>query len=165
MEWRQPGEAMKTAAVLTFFALTASAQAGWQVQTANDRMTDKQVKFATLDAKVSDRGIPATMALWCEKGQRSFTVHVGMHLTRGRLSAAYRVDEGEVMPRFLYVLSDPNRIHILTAPPFDLLGKKRFRVTLMPSGSRQYFYDFDLTGLDEASKAIRCAALPKETVE
>jgi hypothetical protein len=76
-----------------------------------------------------------------------------------------RVDERKVRPGMLHVFSDPYRIAFIAAPPFDLWGRKRFRVQVFPTGGPVLFYDFDLTGIGKAISALGCNKPPGETFE
>jgi hypothetical protein len=137
--------------------VAASAASGeWKVESFKDRMTDQVTKYATLAAKAEDQGISAVLELACLPSQRLFQVKLSVPLTRGEIGANLRVDEGAVRPIFLHVFSDLHRISILGAPPFDLVGHKRFRITLLPTGGPQLFYDFDLAGVDATAKTVPC---------
>ncbi|HWV44085.1 hypothetical protein [Pseudorhodoplanes sp.] len=138
-------------------ALVVPAGASWRISEAKDRMTGKNESWAALAAKNPDQGMTADLELSCAAGGRLFTVKLSAPLTRGKISARLRADDGPVQNLAgLRVYSDPHRIPIVTAPRLDLAGRKRFRVELFPTGSPPLFYDFDLTGIDRAMAAVRC---------
>lgn len=137
-------------AALTLAVLFATAaEAQWTV--------DRPAAYASLPAKAPDRGVSATLEISCVAGERLTSVRLSAPMTRGRIAANLRADEGEARPLAnLRVLSDPHRIPILTAPRYSLAGKKRFRVELFPTGSPALSYDFDLAGIDQAIAGVAC---------
>jgi hypothetical protein len=159
----------KTAlAVITIVAGSSPAQAGWKVQTRYDRISEKALKWATLDAKAADHGISANIVLSCDglDGARLFAVRLSSPLTAGAISARLRIDDNKARSLVnLRTYSDPNRIPIITAPSYDLWGRKRFRIQLDPRGGPDLFYDFDLAGIDKAIAALPCNKAPTETFE
>ncbi|MGY3449779.1 hypothetical protein [Bradyrhizobium sp. USDA 4353] len=159
---------MKRWAVWAFAFVVAAAsptRAEWGVRTYRDKMTDKTGKYAVLQAKASDRGIAAALEIDCMAGHRPFHLKLSSPLTRGKVSLNMRVDERKVRPIILNVLSDPHQIAFITAPPFDLWGRKRFRVQVFPAGGPVLFYDFDLTGIEKAISGLDCNGAPGETFE
>lgn len=160
MKYRGTLCAVTVAAVI---ALPANAE--WNVQAFKDKMTDKPVKYAVLQAKAPESGVSAALEISCMADQRLFQLKLSSPLSRGQIGVNMRVDERKVMPRILNVFSDPYRIAFIAAPPFDLWGRKRFRVQLFPTGGPVLFYDFDLTGIDKAISAIACNKPPGATFE
>jgi hypothetical protein len=144
------------AAVVVLLCLPGPVAAEWRIQSATSRIADKQVKYAEVPARAADQGVDATLELTCNERQRWYAVRLSRSLSRGEIGASLRIDEGKVEPRFLRVFSDPNRIPIIQAPPFDLISNKRFRVELHLNGGPVLFYDFDITGVAAAAKAIAC---------
>ncbi|WP_461326055.1 hypothetical protein [Bradyrhizobium diazoefficiens] len=155
-------------AVIAMVAGSSTAHAEWKVQARNDRMSDKAVKWATLDAKAADHGILAALVLTCDglDGARLFAVRLSSPLTAGAISARLRIDDNKVRSLVnLRTYSDPHRIPLITAPSYDLWGRKRFRIELFPRGGPEVFYDFDLSGIDKAIAALPCNRAPTETFE
>lgn len=132
---------------------TVPAGASWQISGGKDRMTGKNESWAALAAKNPDQGVTAALEMACGAGQRFFFIRLSAPMTRGRIAANLRSDEGPVVPMTrLEVFSDPHRISLLTINP----GRKRFRVELFPTGSPPLFFDFDLTGIEKAKAAVNC---------
>jgi hypothetical protein len=128
----------------------------WVIHSSVDRMTEKTVRHAALAAKAEDQGVSAALEMSCHERRRWFHIRLSRPMTRGELGASLRIDEGKVEPRFLHVFSDPYRIPLIQAPPFDLVGKKRFRVQLFVRRGSPLFFDFDLSGIAAAAKSITC---------
>lgn len=159
---------------LAFWGLVATlvgcstAQAEWSVQTRTDRISEKAVRWATLDAKAIDHGVTASLQLSCDglDGARLFTVRFSSPFSRGTVPARLRIDENKVRTLLsLRTFGDPHRIPIITAPPYDLWGRKRFRIQVNPRGGPDLFFDFDLTGISKAIAALPCNKAPTETFE
>ena len=150
-----------------FVAISLPANAAWKVDSYKDRMTERVTKYASLPAKASDHGVSATLELTCGglDGNRQFALFLSTPFTRGEISARLRLDEGKVRLLGLRTFSNPRRFPIITAPAYDLWGKKRFRVELSPRGSQPLFFDFDLTGIDKAIAALPCNKRPTETFD
>ncbi|ABE62815.1 hypothetical protein Nham_2017 [Nitrobacter hamburgensis X14] len=147
-------------------SITTPAFAEWRVDQFKDQMTDKLIKVPTLAAKSLDHGVSAAIEISCLQGDRLFTIWLSSGLSRGRLSGRLRTDNNRVIPSsFLKVFSDPHRIPIITVPPYDLWGRKRFRVELFPTGSSSLFFDFDLIGIDKAIAALPCNKPPGKTFD
>lgn len=141
--------------------------AAWKVESYKDRMTDRVTKYASLPAKAPDHGVSATLELTCDglDGGRQFALFLSTPFTRGELSARLRLDEGKVRLLGLRTFSNPRRFPIITAPAYDLWGKKRFRVELSPRGSQPLFFDFDLAGIDKTIAVLPCNKRPTETFD
>lgn len=142
-------------AVLICAAILPSAPAGafWQISEAKDRMTGKNESWAAVAAKAPDQGVTGHLEMVCHGGSRFYFVRLSAPMTRGRIAANLRSDDGPVRPTTgLQVFSDPHRISLLTTDP----GRKRFRIELFPTGSPPLFFEFDLTGIEKAIAAVRC---------
>jgi hypothetical protein len=158
----------KASVVGVAIVFATPAFADWQVHSSKDRMTEKSVKYATLSAKAPDHGVSASIELTCDgmDGRRSFTVKLSERMTRGYITGKVRLDEHKVRQlASLRTYADPYRIPLITAPPYDMWGHKRFRIELFPTGSASLFYDFDLTGIDKTISVLPCNRRPAETYE
>lgn len=153
------------AAVAVAAVVVSPALAEWKVESFKDKMADKLVKYAVLQSKAPENGVFAALEISCMDEQRLFQLKLSSPLSRGRISVNMRVDERKVRPILLNVFSDPYRIAFITAPPFDLWGRKRFRIQVFPIGGPVLFYDFDLTGIDKAISPLACNRPPGETFE
>lgn len=140
----------------TFILVGSFILTGWNVESLHDRITDRSIKFAELPAKSSDNGVVANLEMTCHGRERRFRIALSAELTPGEIAASLRVDDGKVQKQILHVYSDPHRIPIIQAPPFDLIRNNRIRIELSPYGSGPLFYDFDLTGIRSTAKAIGC---------
>jgi hypothetical protein len=146
----------------------SAAHADWKIQGQTDRISDKSVKWATLDAKAADHGVTASLRLSCDglDGTRLFSVRFSSSFSPGAIPARLRIDENKVRTLLsLRTFGDPHLIPIITAPSYDLWGRKRFRIQVNPRGGPDLFYDFDLAGIDKAIAALPCNKAPTETFE
>ncbi|MGY3581922.1 hypothetical protein ACVIGB_000006 [Bradyrhizobium sp. USDA 4341] len=157
-----------TWSLLASFASCSAAQADWKIDTQSDRISDKAIKRATLNAKAADNGVTASLLLTCDglDGTRLFSVQLSSTFSPRTIPARLRIDENKVRTLLsLGTYGDPHRIPIITAPSYDLWGRKRFRIQLSPRGGPELFYDFDLTGIGKAIAALPCNKAPTETFE
>lgn len=137
----------------------APAAADWSITSYKDRLTDREVKTATIAAKARDHGVLGRLVINCLEdklvGGLVLSIETTASFSRGRLGLSYRVDQREVEQRLMPVNSAGNGMSSW-AKPEELEGAKRIRVELSPARSPNLFFDFDLTGVDNAMKAIPC---------
>lgn len=146
--------------VLVLSALPASA--AWKVTSKVDRMTDRAEKTASVAAKASDHGVSATLYIYCLgfKGDTNPIVNLQTtaRFTPGRMGLRYRLDNDEAEPRFMPVDSS-GRGMSLWAEPKTFFGKKRLRVEMQPARSSSLFFEFDITGAEQAIRGLGCKKL------
>jgi hypothetical protein len=136
--------------------ISGQATADWRVDSVRDRMTDRQLSAASVQANAPDRGIPARLRLACMNGAPMLSVDLGAELTWGQIGAVWRLDEGPQRPVFLRVFADPQSVPLVGTDPASFAGKKRFRLQLQPTGSQAFFWEFDVSGLEKVLPKIRC---------
>ncbi|MET4206871.1 hypothetical protein [Bradyrhizobium sp. LA2.1] len=145
--------------VLTTLLACSPVAADWSITSYKDRLSDRDVKVATLPAKERDHGVFARLVINCLEspvvGGLVLSIETGSRFSRGRMGLSYRVDQREVVPRLMPVNSNGNGMSSW-AQPEELEGAKRIRVELSPARSPTLFFDFDLTGVDKAMNAIPC---------
>lgn len=149
---------MRLAAMIV--ALSAvPANADWSITSYKDRLTDQEVKTATVAARSRDQGVFAQLVIRCLQskvvGGLYVSIETPLSFTRGRMGLSFRIDQREVEHRFMPVNSGGNGMSNWIQPE-ELEGAKRMRVELSPGRSPSLFFDFDLTGVDQAMKAIPC---------
>ena len=144
---------------LILFASIAPASAEWRIETYRDRLNDRDLKFATVVAKAPDQGIVAKLEIVCRvNGQLDHRVVLSTKISSGEIGGAYRIDEKGPRADFFKVYDD-NTISIDEQPPLTLAGAKRYRVQLEPKNTPVLVFEFDLTGVDNAIKSLRCQKL------
>jgi hypothetical protein len=82
-------------------------------------------------------------------------------MTRGQIGVNWRIDDGPQRPGFLHVFSDPNAIPFVGVSPKMFYGKKRFRITIFPTGSTTLFWDFNIADAQKAIDLIKCSPSPQ----
>lgn len=146
-------------ATIWFLFPFGAAMAEWKVESYKDRMTDREVKSATLDALKPDNGIGATLIVRCMindvVGGLYLELRTTALFTRGRMGLGYRVDDGQINDRFMSVSPD-RRGMALFAKPRELFDGKRLRLELEPANSTKLFYEFDLRGTRKSLSSIPC---------
>jgi hypothetical protein len=149
----------KILVVFGVFYLSSPAHAEWKIQSYKDRMTDREVKVATLQASKPDHGISAVLVVRCLENDLVGGLYLAIRLTTkftpGRMGLRYRVDNAATNDRFMPVDSD---LQSMThwGEPSELIDKKRIRVELQPTGGPNLFYEFDLRGTGAVLKSIPC---------
>lgn len=140
-----------------FFIITANAaSAAWKIDSFKDRMSDREYKFATVRANEPDQGISASLQLSCMNSAPMPSLILDHPMTQGQIGVNWRFDNGPQRPSFLHVFSDPNSIPFVGVSPKIFSGRKRFRITVFPTGSRTLFWEFDVSGADPALKSVKC---------
>jgi len=153
------------AVVIVASMAATPAFADWQIHSTKNGVTDKIESYASLPAKASDHGITASLEISCLAGERLFSIVLSSSLIRGKVGARLQVDDRKVKPVYLRVFSDPHRLSILTAPHYDLVGRRRFRVEIFPPGNPSLFYEFDLKGLRAVIAPLSCNRAPGDSFE
>jgi hypothetical protein len=133
----------------------AAQETKWKLHSFKDRMTDEEVKVATLAASKPDSGIAASLVVRCAVEKLYLTVRTTARFAPGRMGLRYRVDNGVTQLRHMPVDSDLHGMSFW-GEPSDLLDGKRLRLELLPGGDTRLFYEFDLTGSAKTFQAIPC---------
>ncbi|MEY9358970.1 hypothetical protein ABH994_001691 [Bradyrhizobium yuanmingense] len=141
-------------------SLAASpAAAEWRISSSKDRLTDKESKVATLEAKAPDHNVSARLVVRClaDKlvGGLTLSIETSARFYPGRMGLRYRVDGREPVPRYMPVDATGSGMS-LWADTDELRGARRIRVELEPYRAPNLFFDFDLTGVDKAFASIPC---------
>lgn len=148
--------------VVFLMALLSDAAAQWKILSERDRLNEKTNKYAALAAKTPDRGITAILTVHCSEDKLSDgkrTVSYWLRSSRkvfsgSRINGAYRIDDRASVDRYFTSIS-PTAILLIAGSP-DLSSASRFRVQLESVGQPSLLFDFDLTGIAGASRAIGC---------
>lgn len=147
---------LKAAMICGLLACSTPASADWQISSFKDRMTDKTYSVANVISNQPDQGISATLQLACMNGAVMPSLLLSAPMTRGQIGVNWRLDEGPQRPGFLHVFSDPNTIPFVGVSPKIFYGKKRFRITIFPTGSKTLFWEFNVSGAEKSIRPIKC---------
>jgi hypothetical protein len=140
--------------------ITTEAVSAWKIESSKDRMTDQTVSVASVAAKESSGGVRAELVLQClhDKlvGGRLLTVFLSQKFTQGRIGFSFRVDSRALQQRIGAVGTALNTIFVGNARNVLSGDSHRFRLQIFPAGSSVLFYDFDISGVKDAFKAVAC---------
>lgn len=135
------------------------ALAEWKISASRDRLTDKDFKIASLEAKAADHDVSARIVVHClvDKlvGGLVLSIETSAQFYPGRMGLRYRIDQREPVPRYMPVNATGNGLSSW-ADTDELRGARRIRVELEPYRGKNLFFDFDLTGVDKTFAAIPC---------
>jgi hypothetical protein len=130
--------------------ISTPALAAWNVTHFTDRMTDKSVAVATVSAP------PGTLRVTCSGPDIIFDSPIAF----GHIGMNYRFDTDEMVPRIVPMASDGRTAWVWLSSALEtrqrIARAKRLRVEIFPVGLPRVFMDFDLTGANEAIKALGC---------
>ncbi|MGY3615930.1 hypothetical protein [Bradyrhizobium sp. USDA 10063] len=133
---------------LLLLTLSAAPASAWTVTHERDRMTDKQLTWAS--AISGD----ATLLVGCLNGEVQPRLTWNQRIGWGDVSVTYRFDDGPVNSHFAMVSQDGRALYIWLNTYNEAMAKlrrgKRLRVQL-----GQAFYDFDLAKGDSIP-TIKC---------
>ena len=165
---------VRLVATALLIVLSSLAFADWSVGEGELSVREGQLAplppktgmVAAVEAKAPDRGVTARLHAECfnpnsEIALRAVFVVLSEEMATGPLGYRYRFDEGQTrtvlmglpsetrLTRFLLGDASSANFHRLTAA-------KRLRLTLMPTNSAEFSFDFDVTGSETAIKSIPC---------
>lgn len=143
--------------VITLTATQAGEASGWVINSERDRITDKTETWAEVGAKPdAARKIDGKVLLICSRELARYIVHLRLNprLNPGRLGFRYRVDQREQKIRLDQVGAGGGPIFFVE--PSELRGAKQLRVELYPTKVDPIFFDFDVSGFEQAMAAIPC---------
>ena len=141
---------------LILFASSAPASAEWRIETYRDRLNDRDLKFATVEAKAPNQGTVAKLEIVCRaNGQLDHHVVLSTKISSGEIGGAYRIDE-KAARTGSFKFYDDYTISIDEEPPLTLAGAKNYRIQLEPRNGPVLVFDFDVRGVDKAINSLRC---------
>jgi hypothetical protein len=134
------------AAVAVFLTMTAPAAAGWKIDAAKDRMTDKNIKTAWVAAVDPASGAKARLEVSCFDdplvGGLFIQLRTNHRFSQGKMGLSYRVDDGPVENRYMRVTADGMAGW---GDARAVLKGKRVRVRLEPFNAKELVFDLFLT--------------------
>jgi hypothetical protein len=156
------------AITLSLFASIAPASAEWRIETYRDQLNDRDLKFATVEAKAPDQGIVGKLEIVCRaNGQLDHRVVLSTKISSGEIGGAYRIDDKATRTGSFKFYND-STISIDEEPPVPLAGAKNYRIQLELRNGPVLVFDFDVRGVDKAINSLRCRNLghlqPSDTV-
>ena len=147
------------------FLTSISAHAEWRIKSFLDRLTEKTVKSARVEAKQEDRGIRASLVIQCLDnrlvGGHIVSLHTSERLTPGRIALYYRLDDGDNVTRFAEVGTDLMSISLQGNITDGLISSntaKRLRIELFQLDGPKLYYDFNISGMAKALREVPCVA-------
>lgn len=149
---------LKAAVIAAAVVISTPAFAAWQTGSFKDRMSDREYKYVTVQANEPDQGIRAILQVSCMNGSPMPMLILDHPMTRGQIGINWRLDNSPQRPSFLHVFSDPNEIPFVGVSPKMFYGKKRFRITIFPTGSKTLFWEFNISDAQKAIDPIKCSS-------
>jgi hypothetical protein len=136
---------MRVIFVVGMLASTITTASAWTIERTKDPMTDR----TNIWASVTDKG--ATLLVGCLNGQVEARLTWPDRIGYGsQLGLSYRVDKGEVVPRFAMLTQDGRTLYPWAGVDW-LRPAKRLRVQI-----DRTVFDFDLVKGAPEIPAIRC---------
>jgi len=149
-------------AIATAVLAASPAIADWKIDSIKDQLTDKTHKSVSVTARATDKGIAARIDIFCLGIEEYTSPVVSLETTAsfepGRLRLRYRLDSDDLEPRFVPVSSDGHGVSLWVQPK-SLFGKTELHVELHPVPSPSLYFDFDLTGAEQAIRSLGCKKL------
>ena len=155
---------MRFQATLPLIAIVVAspALAGWKTVSVKDHSTDKSLKAVSVSAKAADKGITADISIYCLGSEGYTSPVVSLETTTsfepGRLRLRYRLDSDDQDLRFVPVSSSGHGVSLWVQPK-SLFGKTELYVELHPVLTPSLYFDFDVTGAEQAIRSLGCKKL------
>lgn len=147
------GRSMRPLAVLlALVGSTLSAQAQWQVVSAQDEGSGRGARQAVVASRTGD----ATLRFACANGAPLLTIEIDRELMRGIVDSVVTFDNSKPQPVLLQVFSNPRSVPLFDVPLRDVARAKRLRLELKPIEAPPLAYEFDTRGGRKAMATVVC---------
>jgi hypothetical protein len=155
-------------ALVCTIAWASSAYSNWWTKEGQklSLFPPKTGMIAVVEAKAPDRGVTARLHAECftpnsEIAIRAVFVVLSEEMTPGPLGWRYQFDEAQTRTVQMGLPAETRLSHFLLGDASSanfrrLTEAKRFRLTLMPTKSLEFNFDFDVTGAGAQINLIPC---------